>query len=209
MLNISHPRCGLTLFIYRIKPSREWVIGIYIHNSSSLVTKNEKLNTVQSEAVQYLLLHLPKPRFQLWWDMLLGDIETNNSIIIILFPSPTSISNQSIVNRNFKRLRTDVCRKILVAVRKFEFGEAVVPRDTEDLLLLFEDLLQLFEACKDLYMRTTMSEMRLSNLACISINRELVTPISIKRRIFEWLRMNKRKTVSLYNSYVYKSIANM
>ena len=49
---------------------------------------------------------------------------------------------------------------------------------------------------------------------------ELVTSISIRelqqpfsnaktRRIFEWLRMNKRKTVSLYNSYVYKSIANI
>ena len=30
------------------------------------------------------------------------------------------------------------------------------------------------------YLRTTMSEMRLSNVACISINRELVTSMSIR-----------------------------
>ena len=70
------------------------------------------------------------------------------------------------------------------------------------------------------YFRSTMSEILLSNLACISINPELVTSISIRelqqpflnaktRRIFEWLWMNKHKTVPLYNSYVYKSIANM
>ena len=65
------------------------------------------------------------------------------------------------------------------------------------------------------------AEMQLSNFACISINPEVVTSISIRklqrpflnaktRRIFEWLRMNtRRKTVSLYNSYVYKSIASM
>ena len=98
MLNISHPRCGLTLFIYRIKPSRECVIGIYIHKFTS--DRNEKLNAARGEALQYLLLW-PKPCFQLWWGMILGDIETNNSIIMILFPFPMSISNQSIDNRNF------------------------------------------------------------------------------------------------------------
>ena len=33
--------------------------------------------------------------------MLSGDMETNGSIIIILFPSSMSISNQSIVNQNY------------------------------------------------------------------------------------------------------------
>ena len=33
--------------------------------------------------------------------MLSGDMETNGSIIIILFPSSMSISNPSIVNQNY------------------------------------------------------------------------------------------------------------
>ena len=70
------------------------------------------------------------------------------------------------------------------------------------------------------YLRSTISEMWLSNLACISINPELVTSISIRelqqpflnaktRRIFEWQQMDKRKIVSLYNSYVYINLSQI
>ena len=68
--------------------------------------------------------------------------------------------------------------------------------------------------------RSTRSQMWLSNLACISINPELVTSISIRelqqpflnaktRRIFEWQQMDKRKIVSLYNSYVYINLSQI
>ena len=106
----------------------------------------------------------------------------------------------------------------------FVDGEAV-PRDAEDLLVFLQkhNLLAQFESIATLlklalilsvssahderafsclkrvktYLRSTMTENRLSNLACISINRELVSHISIRelqqpflnektRRIFQW-----------------------
>ena len=66
----------------------------------------------------------------------------------------------------------------------FVDGEAV-PRDAEDLLVFLQkhNLSAQFESIATLlklarvktYLRSTMNETRLSNLTCISINRELVS----------------------------------
>ena len=104
----------------------------------------------------------------------------------------------------------------------WEFGNGeAIPRDTEDLLIFlekhnlsaqFENIVKLlklaltvpvssahderaFSCLKRVktYLRSTMTEKQLSNLACISINRELVSTVSVRELQQQFLNAKTRR----------------